>query len=113
MNLITNSFNQYVSVVSMLAPDKSSPMASEKSTPNTRAVGAGLNAARHGRSDAEVHRESLCSAVMRKQRCIEQLVQRASCTSGCAGQSWLHSKRTRALRAAKALKARAISFDIF
>ena len=67
-------------------------MATEKSTPNTPAVGAGLNAARHGRSDAEVRRESLCSAFMRKQRCMEQLVQRASCTSGCAGQSWLHSQ---------------------
>ena len=32
-------------------------MASDESTPNTRAVGAGLNAARHGRSDAEVPEE--------------------------------------------------------
>ena len=38
----------------MLAPDNLFPMASEKSTPNTPAVGAGLNAARHGRSDEEV-----------------------------------------------------------
>ena len=35
----------------MLARENSLPMASDESAPNTRAVGAGLNAARHGRSD--------------------------------------------------------------